>query len=96
MKKPVGAARRSLHERGKSERMKNKCVRGGIVCGHRRSISSCSGSGVTSSICHYLLDTGEKRGCPPGKECIHYTAEKCVMAREQVYIDKEKITWENF
>ena len=43
-------------------------------CGHRRPINGDKGKGPT--ICHYLLDTGKVRGCPP-EECTHYTTERC-------------------
>lgn len=44
-------------------------------------------------ICHYLLDTGEKRGCP-SENCAHYTkakrrkqkAEAVTMAEEKVLL----------
>ena len=64
---------------------KADCRRDGILCGHRRSISHTATGSV--KVCHYLLDTGKKRGCPPGKECIHYTREHCRMQRENVYIE---------
>lgn len=56
--------------------MKNthRCMRDGVMCGHRRSSSTAENS---ASICHYLLDTGKKRPCPPGKKCTVWTGIKC-------------------
>lgn len=54
------------------------CMRKGVLCGHRRHGSM----GIGSRICHYLLDTGEKRGCPAGRKCSHWTDEKCCMLDE--------------
>lgn len=50
------------------------CVRDGVMCGHRRSTTLEVNS---KSMCHYILDTGKKRPCPPGKECTVWTGEKC-------------------
>ncbi len=36
-------------------------------CVYWRSISSSSS---TYQVCHYLLDTGNPRGCEPGERCI--------------------------
>lgn len=41
-------------------------------CGHRRTID---GTRTGPTICHYLLDTGKMRGCPPD-ECPYYTTKK--------------------
>lgn len=30
----------------------------------------CIGTSDCSRCCHYILDTGHKRGCPPGAGCI--------------------------
>lgn len=43
-------------------------------CGHRRPLTRNNKSSMR--VCHYLLDTGKVRGCPP-EECTHYTTEKC-------------------
>lgn len=51
---------------------KRNCKRRGVLCGHRRSLSGNS----MWSCCFYLLDTGKKRGCPPGKKCKHFTEKK--------------------
>ena len=58
------------------------CTRDGVICGHRRPLIS---SHVTTR-CMYILDTGEKRGCPLGRECTKYTTEKC-RERDDLPID---------
>lgn len=58
------------------------CTRNGVLCGHRRPLIS---SHVITR-CLYILDTGEKRGCPLGRECTRYTAEKC-RERDDLPID---------
>ena len=58
------------------------CTRNGILCGHRRPLIS---SHVITR-CMYILDTGEKRGCPLGRECTRYTAEKC-RERDDLFSD---------
>lgn len=58
------------------------CTRDGIICGHRRPLIS---SHVITR-CMYILDTGEKRGCPLGRECTRYTAEKC-RERDDLFSD---------
>lgn len=67
--------------------MQNKCVRDGVMCGHRRRTSGHGAIGENSSLtmCHYLLDTGEKRSCPAGRRCKHFTTEKCQMIKESFY-----------
>ena len=45
-----------------------KCGEGCGGCIRWRSLSGTSGDFA----CNYLLDTGEIRGCPPGKDCIRY------------------------
>ena len=59
---------------------KKKCVRKGVMCGHRRFISNNAANGGT--MCHYLLDTGEQRGCPSGRKCKHYTTKKCAIRKD--------------
>lgn len=49
------------------------CARNGVMCAHRRS-STAIIQGF--KMCHYILDTGKKRPCPPGKHCTEWTAEK--------------------
>lgn len=58
------------------------CTRNGVLCGHRRPLIS---SHVIKR-CMYILDTGEKRGCPLGRECTRYTAEKC-RERDDLFSD---------
>lgn len=58
------------------------CTRNGVLCGHRRPLIS---SDVITR-CMYILDTGEKRGCPLGRECTRYTAEKC-RERDDLFSD---------
>lgn len=58
------------------------CTRNGILCGHRRPLIS---SHVITR-CMYILDTGKKRGCPLGRECTRYTAEKC-RERDDLFSD---------
>ncbi|MEG0542098.1 MAG: hypothetical protein RR461_05825 [Angelakisella sp.] len=38
------------------------------ACLHRRAITSMMPS---YTVCHYLLDTGKPRGCPP-EQCNHW------------------------
>jgi hypothetical protein len=54
--------------------MNHPCARNGKLCGHRRSPNTECNS---FKFCHYLLDTGKKRPCPPGKACTEWTDEKC-------------------
>lgn len=54
--------------------MQHPCARKGVMCGHRRSSNAELGS---TKMCHYILDTGKKRPCPPGKQCTEWTAAKC-------------------
>ena len=51
-----------------------KCTRNGVQCAHRRPVHNCSKWSVT--ICNYMIDTGEKRGCPAGAKCTRYTPKK--------------------
>ena len=41
-----------------------------LGCRHYRSING-HGAPRRGLVCHYLLDTGEARGCPFGSGCIH-------------------------
>ena len=59
--------------------MIHPCERKGVLCGHRRRASGTSGF---LKICHYILDTGKQRGCPAGRTCKHWTADKCEMLPE--------------
>lgn len=60
-------------------------IRGGIPqsrycrsCAHYQVLSGCSNSrgGPGARVCLYILDTGRRRGCPPGYGCPkHITPE---------------------
>lgn len=54
--------------------MENSESKSCVGCGHRRPISDRHKKSY--KICHYILDTGEPRGCPVEK-CKHYTTEEC-------------------
>lgn len=71
---------------------KKYCTRNGVQCGHRRSAVKSS----TETWCHYLLDTGKKRGCPPGEECTKFTAEICHEKQEVHNFDWKDFTLQNF
>lgn len=43
-------------------------------CGQHRPVASDKSK--YGYMCHYILDTGKKRECPP-ENCTQYTTEKC-------------------
>lgn len=49
-------------------------------CGHYRPFEYNNPNNRQSrniqQACHYILDTGFKRSCPAGKDCVHYTEEE--------------------
>lgn len=56
-------------------------------CGHRRPLTN--NNVCCQTVCHYLLDTGKVRGCPPDK-CPHYTTKKChELGKWQTLAEKE-------
>lgn len=77
----VAEAKKRMSER------KRACTRKGVLCGHRRALSSDSGGVAGVTMCYFLLDTGCHRDCPPGKKCKYYTTEQCRMKRLGVYED---------
>ncbi len=40
-----------------------------VGCIYYRRLYECGDFSLTGMVCHYLLDTGHSRGCPPGERC---------------------------
>lgn len=53
----------------KKEAKKDACK----GCFHWRNLGTAQGS---IKACHYILDVGHRRPCPPGEGCTEYTKER--------------------
>lgn len=68
-----------------------KCVRNGYICIYRRFASRHACKGRT--MCHFLYDTGQKRGCPADENCNRYVpGRKYRKPKEKKTMRKAKTT----
>ena len=61
------------------------CTRNGKLCVHRDREGG-------TSMCQYFINTGRRRNCPPGRACVHYSAELPVPVPVTIVQPKPKVT----